>query len=348
MSVRLHILCSLITVLLLASCQLRPLEEPSGLINVEVVIETAGVQNVTDCIYNPDLEAPVISSDMMRCMFYNPETDRLVAQSFLSDKHIDEQGREVFTGRMNLEPGTYNILCYNFDTPYTLIWDESEYSKITAYSSEIPMSVKSRFSALFSKAPEEDDVPIYYMPDHLVVSRDPGYVIKHHADVLTIHTEASTIIDTYYIQIGVKNAQYASGISAVLGGLSRENQISGDIRETEHPSAIFFDLSIGKDERRSGDNKDVICGLFNTFGKIDTASSGLNVTFNVISTSGEIIEKTFNLDKVFETEDATKRHWLIIDDEIVIPDPGPDPGPPSSGFNPKIKDWNKEEDSITF
>jgi hypothetical protein len=88
--------------------------------------------------------------------------------------------------------------------------------------------------------------------------------------------------------------------------------------------------------------------VFNTFGKIEDATSNLYVTFNVIDTSGKIQKKEVNLDQIFKTEDAIKRHWLLVDETWTLENPEQPPVNPGGGFQPVVDEWEHEEGNITL
>ena len=326
----------------MTSCELRPLVDPNNKVRIEVTIDTDNVSNVTSDIYNPRLERPVITTDMVRCMFYDPASGRLLNQNFISEKSFNDKGQEVISGVVDAVPDTYNLICYNFDTPNTFVRDEDEYEKITAYTAKVP-------NALISKViPTKDfswsNLKVTYDPDHLVVSRDLDLTIKPHTDAYTIRTTARTCIDTYYLQVRVRGAKNLNNISAIINGLSPENQFSRDIRRTDESTGVFFDMKKDYDERIQDENQDVICGLFSTFGKIEDISSDAFIVMTLNSKDGKTYQKTINLDKVFKTEDAIKRHWLLVDEIIDIPEPDPDK--PQSGFEPKVEEWEEEHGTI--
>ena len=98
---------------------------------------------------------------------------------------------------------------------------------------------------------------------------------------------------------------------------------------------------------RSDDKgKEVLCTTFNCFGKIEEAASNLNVTFDVLTKDGQKLQKTFNLDKVFQTEDARERHWLLMNDTLHIPKPITPPSGGGGGFKPGVSDWDEEQKDI--
>jgi hypothetical protein len=146
--------------------------------------------------------------------------------------------------------------------------------------------------------------------------------------------------------------QFASSATAVISGLSPSNHIGYNERTIDPSAAVVFEMQKGQDLSLDGDNKDILCAVFNTFGKIDKVSSNLYVTFNVFDTAGNLRQYSANLDSVFNTEEAKLYHWLIIDESclvIDIPDPGVNP--PSGGnggFQPQVDDWEEEEGSIVL
>ena len=146
--------------------------------------------------------------------------------------------------------------------------------------------------------------------------------------------------------------QCASTASAVISGLSPSNHIGYNIRTVDPSAAVVFDMQKGQDLSLDGDNKDILCAVFNTFGKIDQISSDLFITFNVLDTAGNLRQYSANLDDVFKTEEAILYHWLIIDESclvIDIPDPGVTPPTPGNGgFQPQVDDWEEETGEIAL
>lgn len=335
---------TLLTAIVLTSCELRPLVDISNKLRIEVTIDTDDVSNVTSDIYNPRLERPSVTTDMVRCLFYDSKTGELVAQHFISEKSINEKGQEVISGTVDIIPGEYDLVCYNFDMPNTLIKDENRFYGITAWTNEVSTAIDKNFRDLENPVP--GGTPINYDPDHLMVSRDPGLVIIPHADTQLIQTTATTCIDTYYFQIGIKGGKNVSSVSAVIDGMSSGNQFAQDIRLEESSCGVFFDLVNDIDEKKPEGSQDVLCGLFSTFGKIEDISSTARIIFTLTTMDGTIYEKSVSLEDVFKTEDAIERHWLLLDDEIVIPDP-PEPSH-GGGFDPKVEEWQEEEGTIVL
>ena len=294
--------------------------------------------------YYPDA---VIDSytDMMRVMVYDTNTKNLLTQAFISSKSYDEDGNQVLSGDLSISFGTYDFLVYNFDTPTTLVTSENNENSILAYTQEISSAMRTRLLGN-TKADTDEYGNILNEPDHLVVAREHDLVVSPHDTVVVIKTTATTIIDTYYLQIHVEGMQFASSATAVISGLSPSNRFGLNLRTDDPTASEAFDLYKSTDDNLPGENKDVLCAVFNTFGKIPDVTSNLYVTFNVIDTAGNLVTYTTSLDTVFKTEDAIERHWLLINDTFVIPDPGVKPNPGNGGFQPQVDDWEEEEGNM--
>ena len=167
---------------------------------------------------------------------------------------------------------------------------------ILAYTPEISSSLKAKY--LGTKANEEfyEDMSIRYEPEHLLVANEKDVRISPHDSLVVVHTEASTVVDTYYLQVRVKGLQFASTATAVISGLSPSNHIGTNERTIDPTAAVVFEMQKGQDLSLDGDNKDVLCAVFNTFGKIHEVASNLYVTFNVYDTAGNLQQYTANMD----------------------------------------------------
>ena len=334
-----RILCTLFLATLLAACERRPLVDTTNEATVKVRIKINAIANVTTGVYNKHIPVPDISPNVIRVMFYDVNTKQVRAQGFISKKGVDVDGTPYLMGEVSVRPGTYDVLCYNFDTPSTIVSNENNWNSITAYTSEISDLLYTR---LTSRGPTTTPLPaIYYEPDHLLVAREEKINIPEHTETIVIETEATSVVDSYYIQIRLKNGKYASDATAVLTDLSPSNRIGPNEREHTEYAATFFNMHRSTDPRIRADNQEVLCAVFNTFGKredhIDpSVESQLYVTFNVITTEGKIVDMTVNMDSIFRTEPAIEKHWLLIDKVFEIP------APSNEGFKPSVGQWDEE------
>lgn len=334
---------------LVTACERRSLVDESEKVRVKVVVKVNDVLNVNAGIYNPNVPVPSISPEIVHVIFYDVDTKAIVTQSFISGKGVDADGNEYLVGDVNIRPGTYDLLAYNFDTPSTLVKDEKNWNTITAYTSEIADYLYSRFSSR-SGDNADPEPKIYYEPDHLVVAREYGVKIEAHASEYLIEVDATSIVDTYYIQVRVKNGKYAADATAVLTDLVPSNKFALNERKTDEYAATFFEMQRSTDANITDENKEVLCAVFNTFGKrpddIDpSVESKLYVVFNVITVDGKMVEMTVDMDELFLTEDARERHWLFVEKVFEIPEPDPTT-PTDGGFKPTVNDWEKTYGNI--
>lgn len=326
---------ALVAALLLTACDATIHEYPhlfNDEIEVRVVLNTDNVSNVTCDIYNPTLRRPSMTSEMLRVLFYAPESGRVAAQCFISEKTLTAEGREMIYGRTHLPPGNYIMLAYNFDIETVLTENESSLTDINAYTPEIPDFLYELFRG-------NAEGKVFRQPEHLLVARR-NVSIEETDRLQVIEAEARTVIDTYYLQIRVRGLQYASTAKATLSGMSPSNRFGVNERSTEN-SKIMFDLTGGTDTRIDDENKDVLCTLFNTFGKVESKSR-LFVRFDIITQDGTQYVKTLDIEPVFTTDDARQRHWLLIDYVLDIPEPHH----PGGGFDPSVFEWDEIHDNI--
>ena len=358
-----HILLASLALWASASCERRPLEEPSEVVRIKVDVNVKAVTNVNANIRNSitlygsntslwDEKLEQLQSELMRVLVYDPETDKLLAQSFIATTDINENGETVFSGNLGISYGNYNFLVYNFDTPTTQVTAENMESDIIAFTSEVSPAIRTRLLGTRANGSAADDyegISIRYEPEHLLVGNERNVRISPHDTLVVIHTEATTIVDTYYLQVRVKGLEFASSATAVISGLSPSNHIGRNERTVDPPVAVAFEMKKGQDRMLDGENKDVLCAVFNTFGKIDGSTSELFVTFNVYDSAGNLLQYKANLDKIFESELAREKHWLIIDDSVLvidIPDPGQNQQSGGGGFQPQVDDWEQETGEI--
>lgn len=352
-----------IAILAAAACERRPLLDQSEAVRIKIRVNVKAVTNVNTNIRssvrlygtNTSLWEPKVEQldpQMMRVLVYDPDSEKLLAQSFITSTEVDEQGNKVFNGNLGISHGNYNFLVYNFDTPTTQVTAENNEASILAYTPEISSSLKAKY--LGTKAENEyEDISIRYEPEHLLVANEKDVRISPHDTLVVVETVANTVVDTYYLQVRVNGMQFASSATAVISGLSPSNHIGYNERTLDPTAAVVFEMQKGEDLSLVGENKDVLCAVFNTFGKIKDITSNLYVTFNVYDTAGNLLQYTANLDTVFNTEEAILYHWLIVDESclvIDIPDPqgGDKPANAGGGFQPQVDDWEEETGEITL
>jgi len=342
------------------SCQRRPLIDTGYNNLVEVDIDISNISNVTCDIYNASIPVPEIEPQMMHVLFFDPESGGVVTQNFITDKGTDEQGRESLSGSIVVPPGEYKLLAYQFDTESTIVKNYESYEDAYAVSENVSESIRSRYAALAaamkSKSSEEDgsetkdeereeeeELIVTHEPDHMVVARSENEVIPYHTGVYTVRTEASSVVETYYLQIKVEGLKWVSSATAFLSGMASGKTLAPNSQITQPESTVYVKLVKSKD----GD-ADVICNIFNTFGRISGSQNDLAVTFDISTTDGRSVQRTFDISDLFLTDNAVLHHWLLLEETITI-DPPEDPGTEESGgFAPSVEDWEEEHHSFVI
>lgn len=338
------------------SCNFRPLIDPDNDLIVDVAINMEGLSNVTCDIYNENIQPPEINTDMMHVMFYNPDTDKLSAETYISDSHMetDENGNEVkvVTGKINIRPGNYKLLIYNFDTESTLIRNHDNFNEVEAYTENVPESLKKLYLEAIeaakssagnggTKAGDDDDEikNMVFEPDILMVAKNENEEIPYHTGIHTIKTDASSIVESYYLQIKVDGLKYVSTAHAVLTGVYGSNKFG---REDGRIPGYSLYFSLNKAQSPRDDNADVLCCVFNTFGKIPDELNDLYVVFDVKTSYGTTQTHAFEISKKFLEPDCINHKWILIEETIKVEPPpgGDDTG--GGGFDPVIEDWEEE------
>ena len=319
-----------------SSCQFRPLEEMKFQTDIQVDVDINAVLNVTCDIYNELIPQPTIESEVFRVLFFDTKEDKLVGDSFIYDSFVDPvTGNKGVRGNVSIMPGDYRILIYTFGTESTLIENYDSWEKSLAYTSALS---ESDIRALSLKA--SGDEPIHYQPDHLLVASNDFESIPYHSGVYTISAAARSVVESYYLQVKVQGLEYVSSAKAVLSSMAPSVNMSTKTPNYEPPVSIYIDLLKSKD----GED-DVVCNVFNTFGRIPGSENELRVTFDIKTVDGRSITREFEISDLFESDLCKEHHWLLIDEVIDVPKP-PDTPSGGGGFEPTVDDWEREEHEI--
>lgn len=319
----------MLCVSLSAGCHRRPLEDPEYLTKVNVEVNIDNIQNVTCDIYNPKVQAPVIEPEMMHVIFFDKK-DNVAAETFITDVSTAENGRRVISGEFSIIPGRYKMLIYDYGTDDTLIKDYHSWDNACAYTDRVASYIANQYSSK-GGGPE-----VRVEPEHLVVARNSDEHIPYHSGLYTIHTEARSVVESWYLQIKVDSLQHVSGAQALLRGMAGSNFIATDTRVNVPETSLWFKMVKSDD-----DGTPVICAVFNTFGRIGGSVNDLEVTFDLTRTDGKVFRHTFDISDLFRSDNAVLHHWLLLEETIKI-----DPPKTSGGYDPVIGDWDDEHKEI--
>lgn len=321
--------------LLITSCERRPLLDPGLITKVRVEVDVRAISNVTCDIYNTAIPVPKIDPEVMHILFFDRNNGQLSAESFISEKEIGEDGKTVFAGDVAILPGDYRMLIYNFGTESTIVRNHYTWEEAEAYTNKVSEKTLSSYRTRNENA----DEIVVYEPDHLLVASNERECIPYHTGLHTISTNATSVVESYYLQIKVDGLEYVSSAQAFLSGMVSGNMISHNQRITDPENTVYFTLTKSEDK-----GVPVICNVFSTFGRVENSHNKLEVTFDIKTIDGRTVQKSFDISDLFLSEDCIKHHWLLLDEVIKI-DP-PETPSTGGGFAPEVEDWEHENHDV--
>lgn len=321
---------ALLVVMLLAGCHRRPLEEMDDSLYLKLALDLE-VQNHAGPLRTPEL---------MRVVFYDAKT-----LEFVSDDYVLPEG-----GYINAIPGDYKMVVYNFDTESTIIRGDRGMTSLEAYTSEIPSSTRANLLTKLKAAATKPDFVapdpealIVYEPDHLLVAREDVEIVRR-TGTQTIHADASSIVESYYLGVRLKNKGYLASAQALISGQAKSNNFGIENGRSDESVILYFDMYSGVNEKEGG--VDVLQTTFNTFGKIPEEVSRLWLTIVVTNTNGESVSWQKDITDEFKNNDD--RYIYIEEPEIEVPIPPTPPGGGGGGFQPSVDEWEEENYDIAI
>ena len=338
----------LMALALLTGCKRRPLEYRTASIDLKLNLHL-------NVVINGKLEN-IPEPEMMRVMFFDPETYDLYTESYLP----------AGGGRITIPPGKYKLLAYNFDTESTLLRNDRNFYSIEAYTNEVSSALKNnmmnalRYGKSAITRGDADDIdeaawdyaieeiinnPVVYEPDHLFVSREDVEILNKEGEQV-IEAEAETIIETWKISVRIKNGEYMSSARALLTGQIGSNHIGFPKEEgkTDTDVTLMFEMNAGTD----AEDNDILVGTFTTFGKNPSKESRLWLSIVIKNLAGETVEWHSDITDEFMTDDAETEQTIHIEQEINVPEPDPGSGGGGGGFQPGVDDWEQEDIPINI
>lgn len=382
------ILLSLIALVNL-SCERRELVELSNTHYVRVYIKE-DIKNVTTGFHPNAQNRPEYNQpDILRLLLADPQTGKLKAERFLRTRKQDERGT-YYEGYIVADPGRYNMIAYNFDTEVCIVRDYNDFNKSRVYTNEIATHLRSRISknaakvvqnamakemqkvamkvmqhqSLLTKADDgRTEDRIVYDPDHFFLARCGEVYIPYSDELDTLKTpdkdwfEAESIVQSYYIQVPIKNIEYATSSLGLVSGMAGSAWLGSATINDLDPVAVYLELRPGENKAAGVlQSQDVVPGedltaimytTFNTFGKLPDVESGLTITFDFLTTHGGSHTQTIDITDEFFTPEAQENRWIIVDEVIELPEPKPGTGVGGGGgFQPSVGQWQDIETEI--
>ena len=331
-----HIVWLMLLGVVAAGCEFRPLTDMNNVSYVRIYIDEH-IPNVTEGYYNPDFRHPAyIRPEIFRVALYDASSGNLVTERYLRHQGDDERGH-YYDGYLIVDPGTYHLSAWNFGTETTVVGKENRFFETAASTREIYTRNRS------------GNESIRYDADHLFVTDRKDITINVHDKVDTLRNEngdpfflAESVVKSYYLQIGSKGSQWLSSATSLLNGVAADVRLYDRSLGNEGEATLAFGMTRGQ----LPDTEDHACiyATFGTFGRLEGTTSDLRVSFEVVTTYGTRFEVTIPMDEVWLSQDALEHQWLIIDQEIEIPEPPPAPG--GGGMDPGVDDWGDIESDI--
>jgi anti-anti-sigma factor len=112
----------------------------------------------------------------------------------------------IVSGEVSILPGEYRVMVYAFGTESTLISKYDSWKGCTAYTDALSQEYLKTLSLKSSL----DEQPIHFQPDHLLAARSEYESIPWHSGSHVIHSVASSVVESYYLQIKVQGLEYVS------------------------------------------------------------------------------------------------------------------------------------------
>lgn len=345
---------AMICLLLLVSCERRPLVDISNTHYVRVYVDE-GLLNVTKGFYDEDNERPeYYSPEILRVILADPQTGAVKEERFFRNKGEDEEGT-YFEGYVVAAPGKYHLLAYNFDTQSLTTSDINNCHQISANSIEIAQYLKRKIPSRAKQNQEnlkgEGGVEkIVYGPDHLFSAHCEEVNVYYQDEIDTLrtaegkHFRAESIVKSYYLQVKVQGMKFVSSSVGVLTGMAGSAAINGSGMNENDPATLYFDMIPGKQDAENEDVS-VIYTTFSTFGKLPESDNELEITFDFLTHYGEPYSETLNITDLFRSKDAIEHQWLLIDHTIAVPEPPPIQGG-GGGLTPGVGDYEDVETDI--
>lgn len=358
------LLITLLLTVMISSCEHEPLYDMNNAHYIRIYINDS-VQNINKDLYHEDVKEKELQlPEVMRVVLCDRNTGQMVSERFLQHVGRDDKGYYI-DGYIGAPEGDYKLIAYNFGTETTQIRGEYNFFDMIGYTNHIsPMYYPKLPKTAGGQQPSYDQQNILYDPDHLWVVRDDNVKVRDNMYVDTLRAVdgsfymAETIVETYYIQIKIKGAQWISSSISLLTGMAGSKQMYNNKMIESPPATIYFEMK--EREKKtvlvptpSKDNKDgneyvetetaVIYATFNSWGKLPKEDSYFRITFSFGIFGGGNQTETLDITRLFTNEEAIEHRWIIIDKEIEIKEPE---GGGGGGFTPGVDDWDEIETDI--
>ncbi len=305
--------------LLFMACKRLPLHDESGRIRLELDIDL-------EIKHQPDTPMP----GTMLVLYYDPLTERYITRDY-----VESDGGEI-----QIDAGKYKILIYNFDTETTHVRNLNDFRTVEAYTNEASSDVSQTYRAMMTRFQEVARTgmeTVINEPDHLFVGQITEADIPVRVEgeeIITLQVDASTILDSYYIEIGpITGIEHIQSAEVFVIGQKASKFLTTDSL-VSNPVTIYFPIAVDG-------GKKAFATSFNTFGKYPGAEN--KVYLNVLITDTEGGQYQYQYDVTDQFDDPENEELeIIVGDSIDVPEPSKGGG----GFIPEVNGWEGNEYDI--
>ena len=332
-----------------SSCEHRELSDPNTGHYLRVYLDEE-IKNVTCGFYDESLKHPEYKRPyVMRVVLADPASGRVVSERYFQSQGEDEWGYYI-DGHIGAEPGTYNLLVYNFGSAVTQIRNEQNFYDMQAYTNPIS---DYYLQYLPSSRQEIKDEDIMYEPEHLFHEVGEPIVIPKTNKVDTLKNasgewfKAHSVVKSYYLQLRIKGIEWVTSAASLLSGMARSTVLhKHDGMVTENPVNLFFTMDYtGKQAVRDGSGSTAILyATFSTFGKVPDVDSELTLNFEFMRKDGTSQVEKLDITDEFYTELAKEKQWILLEHEIVITPP--EGAIAGGGMTPGVDKWEDIESDV--
>lgn len=274
-----------------------------------------------------------------------PDADPASMSLYLFPKNGSKPERYEFTkkegGIIRVIPGIYDAICINSDTEGIVCKNTDKFETF---------EISTQTSELLTYSLQSLGVPTNNVPraegsedERTALSSDMlWYDVKSEIMVTTeeenvIILAPSMAVCNYQVQItNVENAEYVTGLSAVLSGMAGGllpalNTVTSEV--VAHP----FDMKISKD-------KTSVSGSLLTFGHCPNKQGQHTLIVYAVLTDGSKFAYSYDTDEITKQihEAPDPRNVIIYLDGLKLP--GTVSG--GGGFHPEVGDWEEIEVEI--
>lgn len=294
-------------------------------------------------------DAPQASPQGM-CVFFYPTSD----EDRIPKRRFDFSGKNG--GEIEIELGTYRVICYNNDTEAVQFRGISSFDTHEAYTREgnIFETIYGSGANFTPSAKGEETERVVICPDmtwgcsisYVTISENGiNYLSFPESEkealltkapiadeyVLTLYPHETLCTYTYEIR-NVKNLKYTTQMCGSLSGMA-PSMLLGNEELTSECVTIPFEAS--------ADRQSTITGRFLTFGHNENNTKTHYMLLYVWFTDGSKYYYTFDITSQIHSAPDKRRVHIIID-ELNLPQPITN----GNGFKPSVDDWYVVEGDI--